>query len=84
VITTNLDVWKQGDDMITYLFQPPRDDFLQHSNNYFWSFLGGFDMYSSKHLDLLYEENFQPALCSNFYEGEEMIFPKKDFFDEIF
>jgi hypothetical protein len=35
VITIDFDVWQQGDDMITYLFQPPRDDFLQHSHDDF-------------------------------------------------
>jgi hypothetical protein len=83
VITTDFDVWQQGDDMITDLFQPPRDDFLQHSHDDFRSYPRGFDTYSFEHLDLLYEENFQPPLCSNFDEGKDMIFPEQDFCNEI-
>jgi hypothetical protein len=86
VITTDFDVWQQGDldDMIADLFQLPRDDFLQHSRDDFRSYPGRFDTYSFEHLDLLDEEDFQPSLCSNFDEGEDMIFPKQDFCDEIF
>jgi hypothetical protein len=74
VTATDSDVWQQEYDMITNLFQPPRDEILQHSHDEFWSYLGGFDTYSFKHLDLLYEENFQLQLCSNFDEGKDMIF----------
>jgi hypothetical protein len=69
VIATDSEAWQCEDDMITDLFQPPRDDVLQHSHDDFWSYPGGFDTYSFEHLDLFYEENFQPSLCSNFDEG---------------
>jgi hypothetical protein len=64
VIDTHSDIWQQEDDMIVNLFQPPRDDLLQHSHDGFRSYPGGFDTYYFKHLDLLYKENFQPSLCS--------------------
>jgi hypothetical protein len=35
VIATDSDVWKHEDDMITDLFQPPKDDLLQHSHDDF-------------------------------------------------
>jgi hypothetical protein len=41
VIPTNSYVWKHEDDMITYFFQPPRDNLLQHSHDVFRSYLGG-------------------------------------------
>jgi hypothetical protein len=46
--------------------------------------LGGFDAYFFEQLDLLFEENFQPLLCSNFDEGKDMIFPEHDFCDKNF
>jgi hypothetical protein len=84
VIATDSDVWQHEDDMITDLFQPPRDDLLQHSHDDFWSYPGGFDTYSFEHLDLFYEEDFQPLLCSNFDEGKDMIGLEQDFCDESF
>jgi hypothetical protein len=56
---------------------------LQHSHD-FQSYPGGFDTYSFEHLDLFYEEDFQPPMCSNFDEGEVMICMEQDFCDEIF
>jgi hypothetical protein len=38
------EVCKHEDDMITDLFQPPRDDLLQHSHDGFRSHLGRFDI----------------------------------------
>jgi hypothetical protein len=73
VIANDSDVWQHEDDMITDLFQPPRDDLLQHSHDDFRSYPGGFDTYSFEHLDLFYEEDFQPHLCSNLDEDEVMI-----------
>jgi hypothetical protein len=55
VIATDSDVWKQGNDMITDLFQPPRDDFFQHPHDDFWSCREGFDTFSFEHLDLINE-----------------------------
>jgi hypothetical protein len=33
VIVTDSYVWQHEDDMITYLFQPPKDNLLQHSHD---------------------------------------------------
>jgi hypothetical protein len=43
VISTDSNVWQCEDDMITNLFQPPKDDLLQHSHDDFWSYPGKFD-----------------------------------------
>jgi hypothetical protein len=84
VIATDSDVWKQEDDMITDLFQPPRDDLLQHSHDDFRSYPGGLIhillstwIYSTKKI-------FNHLLCSNFDEGKDMIFLEQDFCDESF
>jgi hypothetical protein len=84
VIATNPDVWQQEDDMITNLFQQPKDDLLQHSHEDFWSYPGDFGTCSFEHLDLFYEENFQPLLCSNFDKREDMVFLEQDFCDKNF
>jgi hypothetical protein len=84
VIATDSDAWKHEDDMITDLFQPPRDDLLQHSYDDFWSYPGGSNNYSFEHLDLFYKKKFQPPLCSDFDEGKNMIFLEQDFCDESF
>jgi hypothetical protein len=76
VITIDSDVWQHEDDMITNLFQPPKDDLVQHSHDDFQSYPRGFDTYSPEHLDLFYEEYFKPPLCSNFDEGKDMVCPK--------
>jgi hypothetical protein len=84
VIVNDSDVWQHEDDMITDLFQPPRDDLLQYSHDDFQSYLGSGDIYPFEHLDLSYEEDLQPPLCSNFDEDEAMIFPGHEFHDESF
>jgi hypothetical protein len=84
VIANDSDVWQHEDDMITDLFQPPRDDLLQHSHDDFLSYPGRFDTYPFEHLDLFYEEDLQPPLCSNFDEDEAMICPEHKFHDESF
>jgi len=43
VITTDSNIWKQGNDMITDVFQTPKDELVQYSHNYFWSYLEEFD-----------------------------------------
>jgi hypothetical protein len=83
-IVTDSDIWKQGDDIITDVFQTPKDDLMQCSHNDFWSYLEEFDEYSFEHLDIFYEEEFQPPLCSFFDKGEDMVFLKQDTCDEVF
>jgi hypothetical protein len=72
------------DKIITDLFQPLGDDLSQHSHDDPQSYPRGFETYSFEHLDLFYEEYFQPPLCSNFDEGKDMIGLEKGFSDESF
>jgi hypothetical protein len=58
VIANDPYVWQHEDDMITDLFQPPRDGSLQHSHDGFQSYPGSCDIYPFEHLDLSYEEGF--------------------------
>jgi hypothetical protein len=44
--------WKHEDEMITYLFQPSRDDSLQHSHDDFQTYPRRLDTYSFENLDL--------------------------------
>jgi hypothetical protein len=76
VIAKDSGVWKHRDDVVTDSFQPPRHDLSQCSHDYFRLYPGGFNTYCFEHLDLFYEENFEPAWCSNFNEGKDMIFLK--------
>jgi hypothetical protein len=74
------DSWQYEDDMLTDLFQPSRSDPLQHSHDDFQPYPRGCDTYSFEHLELFYEEDFQPPLCSDFDEHEAMIhLGKKEF-----
>jgi hypothetical protein len=61
-ILNNFDVWKQDYDIITQVFQAPKDDPVQCSPDDFRSYLEDFDEYSFEHLDLFYEEYYQPSL----------------------
>jgi hypothetical protein len=54
------------------IIQTPKDDLILCSPNEFWSYLEEFDNYSSEHLDLFYEENYQPSLCSDLDKNEEV------------
>jgi hypothetical protein len=83
-VTNNFDIWKQGDDMITNLFQTPKDDLVLCSPNDFRSYLEDFDEYSFEHLDLFHEEDYQPPLCSDIDKGEDIAFPEKDPYDNVF
>jgi hypothetical protein len=84
VISTDSNVRKHEYDMIIDLFQPPKDDLLKNYHDDFWSYLGGFNTYYFEHLDLFYEEYFQPLVCSNFDEGKDMIGIEHDLCDESF
>jgi hypothetical protein len=59
------DSWQYEDDMLTDLFQPSRSDPLQHSHDDFQPYPRGCDTYSFEHLELFYEEDFQPPLVQN-------------------
>jgi hypothetical protein len=72
-IRNNFDVWQQDDDIITKVFQAPKDDPVQYSPNDFRSYLEDFDEYSFEHLDLFYEEYYQPQLCLDLDRGEDIL-----------
>jgi hypothetical protein len=80
-VTNKLDNWQQGDGMITNLFQTPKDDLVLYSL-VIRSYLEDFDDYSSEHLDLFHEEDYQPPLCSDL--DNDIICPKKDPCDNVF
>jgi hypothetical protein len=82
-VLNNFDVWKQDDDIITEVFQAPKDDPVQISPDDFRSYLEDFDEYPFEHLDLFYEEYYQPSLCSNFDKGEDVGFLKQDTCDKV-
>jgi hypothetical protein len=71
-VPNNFDVWQQDDDIITKVFQTPKDVLVQCSPDDFQSYLEDFDEYSFVHLDLFYEEDYQLSLCSNFDKGEDI------------
>ena len=82
-VTNNFDIWQQGDDMVTNIFQTPKDDLVLCSND-FQSYLEDFDEYSFEHLDLFHEEYYQPPLCSDLDRSEEITCLKQDTCDKIF
>jgi hypothetical protein len=47
----------------------------------FRSYLEAFDEYSSEHLDLPYEDDYQPPLCSDFDRSKNIVCLKKDSHD---
>jgi hypothetical protein len=83
-VPNNFDIWQQDDDIITKVFQAPKDDLVQCSPDDFRSYLEDFDEYSFEHLDLFYEEYYQPPLCSNLDKGEDIACPKQDTCDKVF
>jgi hypothetical protein len=74
----------KDDDVVTDDFQAPKDDLALYSPDDFRSYLEDFDEYSFEHLDLFYEEYYQPSLCSDLDKGEDIAFPKKDTCDKVF
>jgi hypothetical protein len=82
-VTNSFDIWQQGDDMITNLFQTPKDGLVICSSNDFWSYLEDFDEYSFEQLDLFHEEDYQPPLCSDIDKGEDIACPENDPYDNV-
>jgi len=82
-VTFDFDQWQQGDDIFTNAFQTPKVDLAPFSPDDFWSYLEGFDEYSSKHLDSFHEEDYQPPLCSDLDKSKNIVFPKKDSCDNF-
>jgi hypothetical protein len=56
---------------------------VQCSPDDFSSYLEDFDEYSFEILDLFYEEDYQPSLCSNFDKGEDVACLKQDNCDKV-
>jgi hypothetical protein len=83
-VTTNFDIWQQGDDIVTDVFQAPKGDLVLCSPDDFRSYLEDFDEYSFEHLDLFYEEDYQPPLCSDLDKGEDIACLKQDTCDKVF
>jgi hypothetical protein len=78
---TKFDIWQQEHDMI---IQTPKDDLIRCSPNNFQSYLEDFDDHPSKHLDLFYEESYQPSFCSDPDKSEEVTYVKQDACDKVF
>jgi hypothetical protein len=80
-INKKFSIWQQEHDMIV---QTPKDDLILCSPNNLRSYLEDFDACSSEHLDLFYEEIYQPSLCSDLGKNEVVTSLKKDTRDKIF
>jgi hypothetical protein len=76
-----LDQWQQGDEIFTGSPQTPKVDRVQYLPNDFRSYLEAFDEYSSEHLYLPYEDDYQPPLCSDFDRSKNIVCLKKDSHD---
>ena len=61
----------------TALLQKPKDDLVPCFPDDFRSYLEDFDDCSSEHLDLFYEDDYQPPLCSNFDTSKNIVCLKK-------
>jgi hypothetical protein len=82
-VSNKFDVWQEDDNIITEVFQAPRNDPVQFSSDDFQSYLEDFYEYSFEHLDLFYEEDYQPSLCSNVDKGEDVACLKQDTCDKV-
>jgi hypothetical protein len=80
---TKFDNWQQRHDMVTNLFQTPKDDLVLYSPNKFRSYLEDFDYCSSDHLDLFHEEYYQPPLCLDLGRSKDIVCPKNDPCDNV-
>jgi len=82
-VTTNSNIWKQGNDIVTYIFQTPKDDLVLCFPDDFQSYLEDFDERSFENLNLFYEEYYQPTLFSDIDKGEDVAFLKHDTYDSF-
>jgi hypothetical protein len=79
-VTNNSDIRQQGNDIVTDISKgvlflcPPYD---------FQSYLEYFDEYPFEHLDLFYEEYYQPPSCSDLDRGEDIAFPTHSTCDKV-
>jgi hypothetical protein len=81
ITTITFDLWQQGDDIFTDAPQAPKVDLVPYLPDDFRSYLEAFDEYSSEHLDLSYEDDYQPPLCSDFDRSKDIVCLKKDSHD---
>jgi hypothetical protein len=79
-VTNDSDIWQQGNDIVTDI---SKGDLVLFSPDDFRSYLEDFDEYSFEHLDLFYEEDYQPPLCSDLDRGEDIAFPKQGTCDKV-
>jgi hypothetical protein len=79
-VNNDPDIWKQGNDIVTNI---SKGDLVLFPPVVFRSYLEDFDEYSFEHLDLSYEEYYQPPLCSNLDRGEDIAFPKHGTSDKV-
>jgi hypothetical protein len=79
-VNNDFDIWQQGNDIVADI---SNGDLVLFSPNDFWSYLENFDEYSFEHLDLFYEEEYQPPLCSNLNKGKDIIFPNNGTSDKV-
>ena len=70
--------------MVVDDFQAPKGDLALYCHDDFQSYLEVFDEYSYEHLNLFHEEDYRPPLCSDINKGEDIAFPKKDPYDDVF
>jgi hypothetical protein len=61
--------------------QTPKDDLMLCFPNDFRSYLEDFDDCSSEHLDLFYEHDYQPPLCSSFDRSKNIVCLERDSHD---
>jgi hypothetical protein len=73
-VTNDSNIWQQGNNIVTNI---SKGDLVLFSCGDFRSYLEDFDEYSFQHLDLFYEEDYQPPLCSNIDRGEDIVWPKQ-------
>jgi hypothetical protein len=83
-VTTNFDIWQQGDDIVINVFQEPKGDLFLCSPDNFQSYLEDFDEYSFDQLDLFYEEYYQPPMCLYLDKGEDVACFKQGTCNKIF
>jgi hypothetical protein len=73
--------WQQEDEFSTNAPQTPKVDQVPYLPDDFWSYLEAFDEYSSEHLDLPCEDDYQPPLYSNFDRSKNIVCLKRDSHD---
>jgi hypothetical protein len=79
-VTNDSDISKQGTDIVTYI---SKGDLALFYPTDFRSYREDYDEYSFDHLDLFYEEYYQPPLFLDLDRGEDIAFPKQGTCDKV-